>query len=218
MRISNMPKKPWCIPPPPPRPLFGTCRSRCGIGLRCPPCLVHCLCPAPGMIATTLDQWRAEAEAQNDMPTASVVHAYLGLLWTNVQPADLTPGAVTALLGNLAFVRARHGFGLGLLRSQLLEQSGEDELTPEARLVRFLQAQGIDTGNVRKEYLDRGRVCACVWLSLCPHARSGPVAKQVAVRRTATSRQVARDQTGQGGTESDTGRSWFVPSSGCDGG
>eukprot|EP00906_Rhabdomonas_costata_P012121 RCo017320 len=60
-------------------------------------------------------------------------------------------------MGSLAFVRARHGFGLGMLRSQLLEQEGEDSLSPETRLVRFLQAQGIDTSKVSSESLDRGR-------------------------------------------------------------
>eukprot|EP01012_Entosiphon_sulcatum_P024255 TRINITY_DN29428_c0_g1_i1.p1 TRINITY_DN29428_c0_g1~~TRINITY_DN29428_c0_g1_i1.p1 ORF type:complete len:4234 (+),score=586.19 TRINITY_DN29428_c0_g1_i1:35-12736(+) len=107
------------------------------------------------LVAPALERWRVEAESAEDMLSSCVIHSYIALLYTNVQPHEFTPKIVVALLGSLAYVRARHGFGMGMLRSQLLEQDGD--LPAEVRLVRFLQAQGLDTSNVNKQYLEQGR-------------------------------------------------------------
>lgn len=47
------------------------------------------------------------------------------------------------MLQSCAFVRAHHGFGMGLQRTQLSRQHGDAVLTPEENLVRFLQSQGL---------------------------------------------------------------------------
>lgn len=47
------------------------------------------------------------------------------------------------MLQSCAFVRAHHGFGMGLQRTQLSMQHGDAVLTPEENLVRFLQSQGL---------------------------------------------------------------------------
>jgi hypothetical protein len=106
-----------------------------------------------GVVRDTLEGWRLEAEEDNDIVTASVVHAYIALLYSNLQPDELTPESVSALLGSLAYVRNWHGFGMGL-------RSGNDSgMSAETRLMRWLQAQGVDTGRMvrpgqLKQYLN----------------------------------------------------------------
>jgi thiol-disulfide isomerase/thioredoxin len=114
-----------------------------------------------GVVACTLEAWRVEAESRADMPTASVVHAYLALLWSNVDTElggeqSLSEEAVVGILGNVAYVRNWHGFGLGQQRSHLILDANLTGLSsPEARLMRFLQAQGVDTRRVTKGSLDQ---------------------------------------------------------------
>jgi hypothetical protein len=109
-----------------------------------------------GALEEALDRWRREAEDANDMPTACVIHAYLALVWMNLRPSDLddeseAEARVTSILGSLAFVRNWHGFGMGTLRSNMLG-AGNSENGVE-RLMRFMQAHGIDTTHVRKDTL-----------------------------------------------------------------
>lgn len=66
-----------------------------------------------GPAVEVLEHWRVEAEGNQDMPTASVVHFYKDLLWPNLRPEDYTPETVTALLTSLAYVHNWHGFDLG---------------------------------------------------------------------------------------------------------
>lgn len=47
------------------------------------------------------------------------------------------------MLQSCAFVRAHHGFGMGLQRTQLSMQHGDEVLSPEENLLRFLQSQGL---------------------------------------------------------------------------
>ncbi|KPA78926.1 hypothetical protein ABB37_05990 [Leptomonas pyrrhocoris] len=61
------------------------------------------------------------------------------------------------MLQSYAFVRARHGFGMGMQRSQLAAQEGDNLLSPEEKMLRFLQAQGLDTSRVSKEMLEQGK-------------------------------------------------------------
>ena len=58
--------------------------------------------------------------------------------------SDLERHPVVRLVGGMAFVNNWHGFGLGQQRSDLVRCAG-DTRDAEARLLRFLQAQGIDT-------------------------------------------------------------------------
>jgi hypothetical protein len=90
------------------------------------------------------------------MPTASVVHAYRALLWSNLPPDSYTAEAAGALLASLAYVHNWHGFGMGKVGSD----DGSD-LDPEQRLLRFLQARG------------RG-MCALgvAWVSTTPDCRA----------------------------------------------
>jgi hypothetical protein len=88
--------------------------------------------------APALERWRVEAEANQDMPTASVVHAYKAMLWANLRPEEYTVENVTALLSSLAYVHNWHGFGLGKV-----EAYRNSEGDSEQRLLRFMQAYGV---------------------------------------------------------------------------
>ena len=102
-----------------------------------------------GPIAGVLARWRAEADALNDMPTACVVHAYTALLWSRAaMGGEWNENIVAQLLGSLTFVRNWHGFGMGLLRSNY-----DNTTEPVDRLIRFLQAHGIDTERTDRQSL-----------------------------------------------------------------
>ena len=60
-----------------------------------------------------LARWCDEAEAEDDLTSACVAHAYRALLWSGADEAALKPrAAVARLLGSAAFVRNWHGFGI----------------------------------------------------------------------------------------------------------
>ena len=98
-----------------------------------------------------LDRWLVEAEAANDMSTASVLHTFVALVSQHV----LTLEGAQTFLGSASYVRNWHGFGLGRLRSDILSDPDSEELSAEQRLLRFLQSQGIDTNNLSKGALDK---------------------------------------------------------------
>ena len=70
---------------------------------------------------------------------------------------------VGSWLGHMAHVRNWHGFGLGMLRSNL-ESSTAD---PVERLIRFMQAHGIDTSRMKRKVCRDGPVAGalstCAW-------------------------------------------------------
>lgn len=115
-----------------------------------------------GPIAETLNRWSKEADSLNDLPTACVVHSFIALLYaTSVVSSSFDSSTssseqemkqqeeiVVKLLGSLTFVRNWHGFGMGLLRSNY-----SNTMDPVDRLVRFLQAHGIDTSRTDKKSL-----------------------------------------------------------------
>ncbi|KDO28986.1 hypothetical protein SPRG_20090 [Saprolegnia parasitica CBS 223.65] len=102
-----------------------------------------------GFGLTTLDKWRMEAEAKDDLRTACVIHSYMALLFMNLRVDEYTPARLVTLLGSVAYVRNWHCFGMHVL----LED--ESELSSEQRLLRWLQAHGIDTKNVATGSLDK---------------------------------------------------------------
>jgi thiol-disulfide isomerase/thioredoxin len=110
-----------------------------------------------GPLEEALEKWRREAEEGNDMPTACVIHSYLALIWFNVRHNDLesddAESKVTSILGSLSFVRNWHGFGMGTLRSNMLGSANTEN--GSERLMRFMQAHGIDTSHVKKETLTK---------------------------------------------------------------
>ena len=55
---------------------------------------------------------------------------------------------IVNILGSLTFVRNWHGFGMGLLRSNF-----DNTTEPIDRLIRFLQAHGIDTSRTDRKSL-----------------------------------------------------------------
>jgi thiol-disulfide isomerase/thioredoxin len=136
------------------------------------------------LVVPLLQSWEDEAVEADDTPTQCVVHSYRALvLRTSAVHAALQlmgrqPAAgqsaqpprplgtvqrarlvqhVAAYLGACAFVRVRHGFGMGLQRTQLAMQQGDNLLSPEQKLLRFLQSQGLDTSRVTSEQLEQGR-------------------------------------------------------------
>jgi hypothetical protein len=100
--------------------------------------------------------WLEEATKNDDIPTSCVLHSYKALLFLTVLPDERTPDDFVSMLSSAAFVRSRHGFAMGMMRSQLSAQEGEVSLTPEQRLLRFLQAQGLDSSQMGQEQLKRG--------------------------------------------------------------
>lgn len=129
-------------------------------------------------------EWLGESEGNSDTPTQCVIYAYKSMIdrtiWkgllavpsftlseasassegTPTTTADKSAEAeryLVSLLQDCSFVRARHGFGMGMQRTQLAAQEGDALLTPEDKLLRFLQAQGLDTSNVSPQMLEQGR-------------------------------------------------------------
>eukprot|EP01059_Diplonema_ambulator_P000956 TRINITY_DN1073_c1_g4_i1.p1 TRINITY_DN1073_c1_g4~~TRINITY_DN1073_c1_g4_i1.p1 ORF type:complete len:4122 (+),score=1331.11 TRINITY_DN1073_c1_g4_i1:86-12451(+) len=111
-----------------------------------------------GLLRTTLEtsfldmlkRWAQEAEHANDMSTSAVLHSFIAMISSH----DATHQGVQAMIGSSAYIRNWHGFGLGRLRSDILSDSDE-EMTAEQRLLRFLQAQGIDTQHMAKSSLEK---------------------------------------------------------------
>eukprot|EP01062_Namystynia_karyoxenos_P039074 TRINITY_DN2841_c0_g1_i1.p1 TRINITY_DN2841_c0_g1~~TRINITY_DN2841_c0_g1_i1.p1 ORF type:complete len:4290 (+),score=1351.18 TRINITY_DN2841_c0_g1_i1:81-12872(+) len=109
-----------------------------------------------GPFSEILDGWRQEAEKVHDMSSASVAHAFLALT-AQCEPDDTV--RTRRMVSSLAYVRNWHGFGLGRNRSDILASSDEGSsgggLSPEQRLLRFLQAQGIPTEHLTKSSLEK---------------------------------------------------------------
>ncbi|OQS06902.1 hypothetical protein THRCLA_20266 [Thraustotheca clavata] len=97
----------------------------------------------------TLEKWLAEAEGKDDLRTACVIHSYIAYMYTNLRTDEYTTELLVHLLGSIAYVRNWHCFGMQVLLAE------ESELTSEQRLIRWLQAHGIDTKNVSTGSLDK---------------------------------------------------------------
>ncbi|GET91119.1 hypothetical protein, conserved [Leishmania tarentolae] len=140
-----------------------------------------------GTVQPLLWAWLEESEENTDTPTQCVIHAYMSRLYrvvwkghdllsssaasgpgsgqhgrlrsmaTSAAPVEDRQAHLIRMLQSYAFVRARHGFGMGMQRSQLAAQEGDNLLTPEEKMLRFLQAQGLNTSRVSKELLEQGK-------------------------------------------------------------
>ncbi|CAD2213889.1 hypothetical protein AGDE_15759 [Angomonas deanei] len=124
-----------------------------------------------GRLLTFLEQhvfplffaWLAESENNEDTPTQCVVYSYKSMvdraLWKGAaaQGEVSTAAQLERFLQSCTFVRARHGFGMGMQRSQLASREGDDLLTAEEKIARFLEAQGLDTTRLTKDMLDQGK-------------------------------------------------------------
>jgi thiol-disulfide isomerase/thioredoxin len=107
-------------------------------------------------VKSLFQSWLSEATKNDDIPTSCVLHSYKALLFLTILPDERTKNDFRDMMASSAFVRSRHGFAMGMMRSQLSAQEGEVSLTPEQRLLRFLQAQGLDSSQVSQEQLKRG--------------------------------------------------------------
>ncbi|KAF1319029.1 hypothetical protein FI667_g13369, partial [Globisporangium splendens] len=105
-----------------------------------------------GFAHDTLHKWREEAETANNLQTACVIHSYLALLHISLRVTEYTPHRVSSMIGSIAYVRNWHCFGMKLSAENADDKSG---LTAEERLLRWLQAQGINTENVSKNSLEK---------------------------------------------------------------
>jgi len=125
------------------------------------------------LVVPLLAKWELECQDANDTPSQCVVHSFHAMLLRCLflaperSFASLEEGRketrsekvqrAAAFLGSCAFVRVRHGFGMGMLRTQLASQAGDEALSSEDKLLRFLQAQGLDTRHVSRHQLEQGR-------------------------------------------------------------
>ncbi|CAK4253885.1 unnamed protein product, partial [Aphanomyces euteiches] len=103
-----------------------------------------------GFGLATLEKWRIEAEESNDLRTACVVHSYITLLFTSMQEGEYTTDKIAQLMGSVAYVRNWHCFGM-----HVLIDDEDGTLSSEERLIRWLQAHGIDTKNVASGSLEK---------------------------------------------------------------
>lgn len=101
-----------------------------------------------------LARWLAEAEKRSDTVTACVSRAYMALLYSNVPPAELGREEAVGFLASFLFVRNWHNFGLD---HATIATSGTHEagLSAEDRLLRFLQAHGVDTARLKAKDLQK---------------------------------------------------------------
>ncbi|KAF0690318.1 Aste57867_18249 [Aphanomyces stellatus] len=103
-----------------------------------------------GFGLTTLEKWRGEAESVNDLRTACVIHSYIALIYMNLQVEEYTVEKVAQLMGSVAYVRNWHCFGM-----HVTVDDEDGSLSSEERLLRWLQAHGIDTKNVALSSLEK---------------------------------------------------------------
>jgi len=104
-----------------------------------------------GTCRKILKKWLSEAMKENDIETSCMIHSYLALVWANVKASSLDVDNVSEMLGSLCFVRNWHGFGLGEPSALLGYGSSTDSTAPpEQRLIRFMQAHGVDTSRIAK--------------------------------------------------------------------
>ncbi|GMF19344.1 unnamed protein product [Phytophthora fragariaefolia] len=105
-----------------------------------------------GFAHTTLNKWRQEAEDANNLQTACVIHSYIVLLHVSLRTAEYDAEKISEMIGSIAYVHNWHCFGMKLSTDGGDEKGG---LSARERLLRWLQAQGIDTANVGKKSLDK---------------------------------------------------------------
>lgn len=104
-----------------------------------------------GFARSTLDKWRLEAESDNNLQTACLIHSYLVYLHVSLRKSEYSVERLSDMIGSIAYVRNWHCFGMRLS----IEGAEKESLTAEDRLLRWLQAQGINTANVSKGSLDK---------------------------------------------------------------
>jgi len=103
-----------------------------------------------------LRKWLQEALTENDIETSCMIHSYLALIWSNIPADEVTVENFSELLGSLCFVRNWHGFGLSETNALLgYGSSVESTDAPEQRLLRFMQAHGVDTTRVAQGSLQK---------------------------------------------------------------
>lgn len=95
-----------------------------------------------------LTAWMAEAEADDNMPTLCMCHAYMALLWRNTPVEEMSVEAASKMIGHTAFVSHWHEFG-----NYPKAQADEGELETFERLRRFLGAHGIPTNRLTSSSL-----------------------------------------------------------------
>ncbi|KAE9011489.1 hypothetical protein PF007_g10769 [Phytophthora fragariae] len=105
-----------------------------------------------GFAHTTLNKWRQEAEEANNLQTSCVIHSYLALLHVSLRSSEYDAQKISEMIGSIAYVHNWHCFGMKLSTDGVDEKGG---LSAEERLLRWLQAQGIDTANVGKKSLEK---------------------------------------------------------------
>ncbi|KAJ0406964.1 hypothetical protein P43SY_005197 [Pythium insidiosum] len=110
-----------------------------------------------GFAWETLEKWRREAEASHDLQTACVIHSYMVLLNVALRPTEYTPERISRFIGSIAFVRNWHCFGMKVSAAVAGDGEGSSgsSLSAEERLLRWLQAQGVNTENVSKNSLEK---------------------------------------------------------------
>ncbi|KAL4094321.1 hypothetical protein PRIC1_009982 [Phytophthora ramorum] len=105
-----------------------------------------------GFAHITLNKWRQEAEEANNLQTACVIHSYLVILHVSLRPTEYDAQKISEMIGSIAYVHNWHCFGMKLSTDSGDEKDG---LSAEERLLRWLQAQGIDTANVGQKSLEK---------------------------------------------------------------
>uniref|UniRef100_M4BT12 ubiquitinyl hydrolase 1 n=1 Tax=Hyaloperonospora arabidopsidis (strain Emoy2) TaxID=559515 RepID=M4BT12_HYAAE len=105
-----------------------------------------------GFAHKILNKWRQEAEEANNLQTECVIHSYLALLHVSLRCSEYDARKISDLLGSVAYVHNWHCFGMKVSTDGDIEKCG---LTAAERLLRWLQAQGINTVDIDNMSLDK---------------------------------------------------------------
>ncbi|DAZ97871.1 TPA: LOW QUALITY PROTEIN: hypothetical protein N0F65_003298 [Lagenidium giganteum] len=100
----------------------------------------------------TLEKWRRESEDDNNLQTACVIHSYIATLGVGLRQSEYSEERVSRIIGSVAYVRNWHCFGM---RVSIVGEDDKNALSAEDRLVRWLQAQGINTENLSKDSMNK---------------------------------------------------------------
>ena len=114
----------------------------------------------------TLERWIDSATKEvshtgrvGNVPTMAVLHGFVVVALSNMSRDDWTVETVSKWVGSLAYVRGRHAFGQTLRNINLNVEEHADPKKVEKvvlqQLVRFLQAEGVDTSRLDGEHLKR---------------------------------------------------------------
>lgn len=100
----------------------------------------------------TLEKWLEEAETEQDISTACIIHSYRTLCVSTVYAGKLTDERIVQRMGAIVYVRNWHRFGSS--SAEINPSTQTCPLSAQHRLLRWLQAHGINTESISSESME----------------------------------------------------------------